>query len=91
MESNIRYTQFMKPTHTTMYPVNVVGLYLVCHFRVILVFDANLKRGHNDTNSTGKDKMIKVQLFSLSILKPKLNIDFHSKIVIQNRGLFKKS
>ena len=59
MESNIHYTQFMKPTHATIYPVDVVRLYLVCHFRGILMFDANLKRGHNDTNSTGKDKMIK--------------------------------
>ena len=32
-------------------------LYLVCHFRNS--FDANLKRGHNDTNSTGKDKLVK--------------------------------
>ena len=70
---------------------NRVKLYLDCHFRGILMFDANLKRGHNDTNSTGKDKMIKVQLLSLSISKTTLNIDFHSKIVIQNRGLFKIS
>ena len=36
-------------------------LHLVCHFRGILMFDVNLKMGHNDTNSTGKDKMIKVK------------------------------
>ena len=40
-------------------------LYLVCHFRGI--FDANLKRGHNDTNSTGNDNLIKTQLLSLII------------------------
>ena len=33
------------------------------------VFDANLKRGYNDINSTGKDKMIKSQLLSLSVFK----------------------
>ena len=32
-------------------------------------FDANLKKGHNDTNSTGKDKLIKAHLISLSIFK----------------------
>ena len=35
-------------------------------------FDANFKRVHNDTNSIGKDKLIKAQLlawFSLSIFK----------------------
>ena len=41
---------------------NLVKLYLVCHFRGIFV--ANLKRGHNDTNSTGKDKLVKAQLLS---------------------------
>ena len=39
---------------------------LVCHFRGN--FDANLKRGHNDKKSTGKDKLVKTQL-SLSIFK----------------------
>ena len=44
-------------------------------------FDANLKRGHNDTNSSDKDKLIKAQLLSLhvSIFKTQLlNIDLHS-------------
>ena len=30
-------------------------LFLVCHFREI--FDATLKIDHNDTSSTGKDKL----------------------------------
>ena len=38
---------------------------LDCHF--IGIFGANLKRGHNDTNSSGKDKLIKAQLLSLHI------------------------
>ena len=42
-------------------------LYLVCPFRGN--FDANLKRAHNDTHSTGMDELIKAQLFSLSIFK----------------------
>ena len=33
------------------------------------LFDANLKRGLNDINSTGKDKLIKAQLVSLLYLK----------------------
>ena len=32
-------------------------------------FVANLIRGHNETSSTGKDKLIKSQLSSLSIFK----------------------
>ena len=52
------------------------------------IFDANLKRGHNEPNSSGKDKLIKAQLLSLhaNIFKTLLlNIDLHSKSVIQNR------
>ena len=41
------------------------------------LFDANLKRGLNDINSTGKDKLIKAQLVSLLYLKAKLNIDLN--------------
>ena len=32
-------------------------------------FDANLKIGHNDTNSTDKDTLINAQLLSISIFK----------------------
>ena len=46
---------------------NLVKLYLFCLFRGS--FDANLKRDHSDTNSTGKDKLNKAQLLSLSIFK----------------------
>ena len=32
-------------------------MYLVSHFRGIV--DANIKRGHNGKNATGKDELIK--------------------------------
>ena len=56
----LRFVIVVFPDHTDL-------LFLVCHFRGIL--DANLKRGHNDKSSTGKNKLMKAQLLSLIIFK----------------------
>ena len=56
-------------------------LYLVCHFRGN--FDVNLKRGHNDTNSSRNDNLIKdAYSVTMNIFRKKI---FSFQIICKSR------